>query len=123
MPKLRLKIIKQRAKNRPSDTSNSLRNSGRLIQEKFDTILDNDALPLVIAPVIFIALAGLEWWLWNLEISTPSPILLAIIAFGLGAYWSYKLLGYGKCADKQKDMQVTISQHPKLHAKNVSNIS
>ena len=123
MPKLRLKIIKQRAKNRPSHTDNSLRNSVRLIQEKFDTILDNDALPLVIAPVIFIVLAGLEWWLWNLEISTPSPVLLAIIAFGLGAYWSYKLLGYGKCADKQKGMQVTTSQHPKLHAKNVSNIS
>ena len=123
MHQLRIKITKQRAKIHSSHTSNFLRNSGRLIQEKFDTILDNDALPLVIAPVIFIVLAGLEWWLWNLEISTPSPVILATIAFGLGAYWSYKLLGYGKCAVKQKDMQVTTSQHPKLHAKNVSNIS
>lgn len=122
MPKLRLKIIKQRAKNHPSHTSKFLRNAGRLIQEKFDTILDSDVLPLVIAPVIFIILAGLEWWLWNLEISTPYPVLLATIAFGLGAYWSYKLLGYGKCVNKQKDMQATTSQHPKLHAKNVSNI-
>ncbi len=123
MLKLRLKFIKQRAKNHPSHTRNSLRNSGRLIQEKFDTILDNDALPLVIAPAIFIVLAGLEWWLWNLEISTPSPVLLATIAFGLGAYWSYKLLGYEKCVDKQKDIHVATSQHPKLHDKNVSNIS
>lgn len=123
MPKLRLKIIKPKAKSRPSHPSNFLRNSGRLIQEKFDTILDNDALPLVIAPVIFIVLAGLEWWLWNLEIFTPYPVLLATIAFSLGAYWSYKLLGYGKCVDKQKDMQATTSQHSKLHAKNVSNIS
>ena len=123
MLKLRLKIIKQKVKNPPSHTSNFLRHSGRLIQEKFDTILDNDALPLVIAPVIFIVLAGLEWWLWNLEISTPYPVLLATIAFGLGAYWSYKLLGYGKCVDKQKDIHATTSQHPKLHDKNVSNIS
>ncbi|WP_394809228.1 hypothetical protein [Nitrosomonas sp.] len=123
MPKLRLKITTQRAKNRSSRTTNFLHNSGRLIQEKFDTILDNDALPLVIAPVIFIVLAGLEWWLWNLEISTPYPVLLATIAFGLGAYWSYKLLGYGKCGDKQKDIQTTTSRYPKLHAKNVSDIS
>lgn len=123
MPKLRLKIIKQKAKNRPSHTNNFIRNSGRLIQEKFDIILDNDILPLVIAPVIFIILAGLEWWLWNLEISTPYPVLLATIAFGLGAYWSYKLLGYGECVNKQRDMQATTSQYPKLRAKNVSNIS
>lgn len=119
MPKLRLKITKQRAKNHPPHTSNFLRNSGRLIQEKVDTILDNDVLPLVIAPVIFIALAGLEWLLWNLEISTPSPVLLATIAFGFGAYCSYKLLGYRKSEDKQ----ASASQHPKLHAKKVSNIS
>ena len=123
MFKLRLKIIKQKVKSHPSHTSNFLRNSGRLIQEKFDTILDNDALPLVIAPVIFIVLAGLEWWLWNLEISSPSPVILATIAFGLGAYWSYKLLGYGKYVDKQKNIHATTNQNPKLHDKNVSNIS
>lgn len=119
MPTLRLKIVKQKTKNRPSHTSNFLRNIGRLIQKKLDTVLDNDALPLVIAPVIFIALASLEWWLWNLEISTPSPVLLATIAFSSGAYCSYKLFGYGKCEDKQ----ATTSQHSKLHAKEVSNIS
>jgi len=123
MPKLRLRIIKQRAKNRPSHTSYFFRNISRLIREKIDTILDNDALPLVIAPVIFIVLAGLEWWLWNLKISMPSPVLLATIAFCLGAYCSYKLLGYGKYDDKQRDLKETTSHHPELHPKKVSNIS
>lgn len=123
MPKLHLKIVKQRTKNRPSHTSNFLRNIGRLIQEKIDTIMDNDALPLVIAPVIFIVLASLEWWLWNLEVSTPSPVLLVTIAFGSGAYCSYKLFGYGKCENKQVDMQATTNQHSNLNAKKISNIS
>ncbi|MBL0010633.1 MAG: hypothetical protein IPP22_05755 [Nitrosomonas sp.] len=114
MPKLRFRITKPRAKSRPSHTNNFLRNIGRLVQEKFVTVLDNDALPLVIAPVIFIILAGLEWWLWNLEISAPSPVLIATVAFGLGAYCSYRLLGYGKYENKQGDRKATSSQHSKL---------
>jgi hypothetical protein len=115
MPKLRLKITKQRANKHSSQTYNFLNDTNRFTQEKFHKILDNDVLPLIIAPSIFIIFAGLEWWRWYLEIPTPIPLLLTIIALSLGVYCSYKLLGHKKNGDRQKDLRTTINQHPELH--------
>ena len=78
-------------------------------------MLDNDVLPLIIAPSIFLIFAGLEWWRWYLEIPTPIPLLLTIIALGLGVYCSYKLLEHKKNGSRQKDLRTSINRHPELH--------
>lgn len=123
MPKLRLKIVKQRAKNRPSHARNLLHSAGRLIQEKINMILDSDVLPLIIAPSIFMIFAGLEWWRWYLEIPSPSPIFLTVIAIGLGLYCSYKLMGYKKHEDERKTPQTPADPHSELRQEKISNIS
>ncbi|MBL8499003.1 MAG: hypothetical protein LZF64_05300 [Nitrosomonas sp.] len=115
MPKLRLKIIKQKVKKQPLQSRNLLKNINCFALEKINKILDNDVLPLIIAPSIFMIFAGLEWWRWYLEIPTPIPLLLTIFALGLGIYCSYKLLGHRKNENKQQDLPSTIDQHPELH--------
>ena len=86
-------------------------------------ILDNDVLPLIIAPSIFMAFTGLEWWRWYLEIPSPSPIFLTVIAIGLGLYCSYKLMGYKKHNDEWKTLQTPANRHSELRQENISNIS
>ena len=115
MPKLRLKIIKQKPQKSPTQTYNFLKDIRGFTQEKINQILDNDILPLIIAPSIFIIFAGLEWWRWYLEIPTPIPLLLTVTALGLGAYCAYKLFGHKKREDLQKDLQTTLNRRPELH--------
>ena len=115
MPKLRLTVIKPRTKKHSSQTDNLLNIASRFTQEKINKLLDNDVLPLIIAPSIFVIFAGMEWWRWYLEIPTPIPLLLTIIALGLGVYCSYKLLGHKRNESKQKDLRTSINQHPELH--------
>ncbi|MDE2389314.1 MAG: hypothetical protein KGN35_09595 [Betaproteobacteria bacterium] len=115
MPILRLKIIKQKTQKYPTQTHSFLKDIHGFTQEKINKILDNDVLPLIIAPTIFIIFAGLEWWRWYLEIPTPIPLLLTIIAVGLGAYCFYKLLGYKKRGNLQKNLQTALNRHPELH--------
>lgn len=115
MPKLRLTIIKPRTKKHSSQTDNLLNIASRFVPEKIHKMLDNDVLPLIIAPSIFLIFAGLEWWRWYLEIPTPIPLLLTIIALGVGVYCSYKLLGHKKNESRQKDLRTSINQHPELH--------
>ncbi|MXS83051.1 hypothetical protein ABD07_08045 [Nitrosomonas oligotropha] len=115
MPKLRLKIIKQKVEKQSSQSRNLLKNINCFVSEKINKLLDNDVLPLIIAPSIFLIFAGLEWWRWYLEIPTPIPLLLTIIALGLGVYCSYKLLGHKRNESKQKDLRAGINQHPELH--------
>lgn len=115
MPKLRLKIIKQKPQKSPTQIYNFLKDIRGFTQEKINQILDNDVLPLIIAPSIFIIFAGLEWWRWYLEIPTPIPLLLTIIALGLGAYCFHKLFGHKKHENRQKDFQTHINRHPELH--------
>lgn len=115
MPKLRLRITKQRTQKTPLQKYSLLKEICAFAQEKINRILDNDVLPLIIAPSIFIIFAGLEWWRWYLEIPTPIPLLLTAIALGLGAYCFYKLLGYRRKEDLQKDLQSVLNRHPELH--------
>jgi hypothetical protein len=115
MPKLRLKIIKQKMEKQSPQSGNLLRNINCFALEKINKILDNDVLPLIIAPSIFLIFAGLEWWRWYLEIPTPIPLLLTIIALSVGVYCSYKLLGHKKNESRQKDLRTSINQHPELH--------
>lgn len=115
MPKLRLKIIKQKTEKQSLQSRNLLRNINCFALEKINKILDNDVLPLIIAPSIFLIFAGLEWWRWYLEIPTPIPLLLTIIALSVGVYCSYKLLGHKKNESRQKDLRTSINQHPELH--------
>lgn len=115
MPKLRLKITKQKMQKYPTQTHRFLKDIREFTQEKINQILDNDVLPLIIAPSIFIIFAGLEWWRWYLEIPTPIPLLLTIIALGLGTYCFYKLFGHKKREELQKDLQATLNRHPELH--------
>ncbi len=96
-------------------SGNLLRNINCFALEKINKILDNDVLPLIIAPSIFLIFAGLEWWRWYLEIPTPIPLLLTIIALSVGVYCSYKLLGHKKNESRQKDLRTSINQHPELH--------
>ena len=115
MPKLRLKIIKQKVGKQSLQSRNLFKNINCFVLEKIHKMLDNDVLPLIIAPSIFLIFAGLEWWRWYLEIPTPIPLLLTIIALGLGVYCSYKLLGHKKNESRQKDLRTSINQHPELH--------
>ena len=115
MPKLRLKIVKQKMQKYPTQTHGLLKDMHGFAQEKINQILDNDVLPLIIAPSIFIVFAGLKWWRWYLEIPTPIPLLLTVIALFLGAYCFYKLFGHKKKEDLQKNLQATLNRHPELH--------
>jgi hypothetical protein len=100
MPKLHIKITK-RKKNYPLQTNHHLRNPGSFIHEKIQKILDNDALPLIITPPIFVAFVSLEWWHWYQKMPTPSPILLTLIALGLSVYCFYKFIAYKKRSKKR----------------------
>ncbi len=115
MPKLHLKVIKPKTKMYSPKTDSFLNNASRFVQEKIHRMLDNDVLPLIIAPSIFLIFAGLEWWRWYLEIPTPIPLLLTIIALSLGVYCSHKLLGYKRNENRQKNLRTSINQHPELH--------
>ncbi len=115
MPKLHFKIIKQKTQKYPTQTYSLLKDIRGFTQERINKILDNDVLPLIIAPTIFIIFAGLEWWRWYLEIPTPVPLLLTIIALGLGAYCFYKLFGHKKRENQPKDLRATLNRHPELH--------
>jgi hypothetical protein len=115
MPKLRLKITRQRTQETPMQSHSLIKEICEFAQEKINRILDNDVLPLIIAPSIFIIFAGLEWWRWYLEIPTPIPLLLTVIALGLGAYCFYKLFGHKRKEDLQKNLQAALNRHPELH--------
>ena len=96
-------------------TDSFLNNASRFVQERIHKMLDNDVLPLIIAPSIFVIFAGLEWWRWYLEIPTPIPLLLTAIALGLGAYCFYKLFGHKKREDLQRNLQAALNRHSELH--------
>ena len=95
MPKLHIKITK-RKKNDPPQLDHYFRDIAQFIQRKAKNILDNDALPLILTPPIFIAFVSMEWWHWYQNMLTPSPILLTIIALGLSVYCFYKFTAYKK---------------------------
>ena len=114
MPKLRFKIIKQKTKNYRSHTHNFLQNIGFTLREKFYSIMDNDVLPLIVAPAIFIIFVGLEWWQWYREMPTPSPILLTVIGLGVGVYCFYKLAENKKYENTHITGTSDIDRHPEL---------
>lgn len=115
MPKLRLKIIKPRSKKYTTQENNFFINYRRYINQKINKLIDSDVLPLIIAPAIFILITALEWWYWYLEIPTPSPILLTVIALLIGAYCAYKLFWQRKNTDQAGQLHPTIDQHTRLH--------
>ncbi|MBX3616689.1 hypothetical protein [Nitrosomonas sp.] len=115
MPKLRLKIITPRSKKYTAQTNNFLPNCKRYIQQKINKLIDSDALPLIIAPSIFILITALEWWYWYLEIPTPSPVFLTVIALFIGAYCVYKLFWQRKNTDQSGQPHSTINQRTRLH--------
>jgi hypothetical protein len=115
MQRLRFRIIKKRKNNYQLFTNNVSQKINRYMREKIYAILDNGALPLVIAPAIFILFVGLEWWHWYIELPTPSPILLTIIAMGVGIYCFFKLSGHKKFYDRQMAARPSPDHHPELH--------
>jgi RsiW-degrading membrane proteinase PrsW (M82 family) len=115
MPKLRLKIIKSRPQKHPTRANNFFIKCRQYIHQKLNKLIDSDILPLIIAPSIFILLTALEWWYWYLEIPTPSPILLTIIAFFIGAFCAYKLFWQKKNTNDPHQLHPTIERHTRLH--------
>ncbi len=115
MQRLRFRIIKKRTNSYQSITSNLYQKLNQYIRERIHMILDNDILPLVIAPAIFMIFVGLEWWHWYIELPTPSPVFSTITAFGLVAYCFYKFFGHKKYESKQNVIRPGIDRHPELH--------
>jgi len=74
---------------------NPLRNPGQTLDEEISKTIGDDAAPYILAPVVSIAFAGLEWWRWHME-TPPSPIILTLVACVITAVSIYKLLGYRK---------------------------
>ncbi|MBY0499653.1 MAG: hypothetical protein K2P74_08635 [Nitrosomonas sp.] len=117
MNKYQLKNINSRVRKKYSRIRGLFNILCRSIREKINKGMDNDILPLVIAPLIFISFAALEWWSWYLDVSIPSPILIIIVATGLGALcYIYELLERKETADKKERIGVTADhKHPELH--------
>ncbi len=115
MQRLRFRIIKKRTNDYQSFTNNLSQKVSRYLREKIYAVLDSDVLPLVIAPTIFILFVGLEWWHWYIELPTPSPILLTVIALGLGIYCFFKLFGHKKIDHRQMTIRSNADHHPELH--------
>lgn len=99
MQKLRLRIIQKKSHTYQPDTSNTNTTEKSVwhVRKRIYSLLDNDVLPLAIAPVIFLMLTGLEWWRWhNSGMQPPSPVLLTIVALAMGIYCAYRLSGHKK---------------------------
>lgn len=93
MQKLRLRIIKKKS---PAISNTNTPEKSVHVRKRIYSLLDSDALPLIIAPAIFLMLTGLEWWRWhNSGMQPPSPIPLTIVAT-LGIYCFYRLSGHKK---------------------------
>tara|TARA_R110002073_G_C9392068_1_gene573820 strand:+ start:145 stop:951 length:807 start_codon:yes stop_codon:yes gene_type:complete len=93
MPTLRLKITKSKERKRAPLISNPMRKPGQSLDEEIDKVLNQDAFPYMLVPLIFIAWVSLQWWNWHHEVYS-SPILSSLIILGLIAYCLYKLIGY-----------------------------
>lgn len=92
--KLRIKITRLKENNYSSKTNSYLHKARLYMLERVKKILDTDALPLIMMPIILIAFTCLEWWHWYQEMLTPSPILLSLIAIGLSVFCYYKLTAH-----------------------------
>ncbi len=117
MNKYQLKNIKLRVSKKYFRISSLFNILCQGIREKINKGVDNDILPLIIAPLIFISFAGLEWWSWYLEVSIPSPILLIIVVTGLGILcYINELLDRRESVDRKERVGVTTDhKHPELH--------
>ncbi|MER2512978.1 MAG: hypothetical protein ABTQ25_11295 [Nitrosomonas ureae] len=117
MKKYQLKNIKPRVRKKYSRIRSLFNILCQSIREKINKGMDNDILPLIIAPLIFISFAGLEWCSWYLDVPVPSPILLIIVITGLGALcYIYELLERKEPTNKKERVGVTTDhKHPKLH--------
>lgn len=78
-------------------------------------MMDNDVVPLVIAPIIFILFAGLEWWHWYLGLQTPYPALITITALALAIFCFYKRRDRKMYEDEQIDASRGVDRHIELH--------
>lgn len=68
-----------------------LRQPGQSVQEEIDNIIDDKLLLYVLAPVMLIVFAFMEWIKWFFH-SPPSPYLISITAIGATIYYSLKIV-------------------------------
>ena len=82
-------------KKRSPLKSSPLRNPGQSLDEEISGIIDEAIGSYVVLPVIFIVIAGLEWWRWYTEM-TPNPIFWSIVAIGITIFSLIRLGSYRK---------------------------
>ncbi len=110
MQKLRIRIVKERT-NTDRSIADKTQKIGRYFGKSIYSILGSDALPLIVAPAIFVIFAGLGWWLWYTELPMPSAILPTIAVLGLTAYCFYSLFGrYKKHETKQNAIRLSTER-------------
>lgn len=112
MQKLRIRIVKERT-NTDRSITDKTQKIGRYFGKSIYPILGSDALPLIVAPAIFMTFVGLGWWFWYVALPMPSAILPSIAVLGLTAYCFYNL-GYKKHENKHKTINSNINRHPEL---------
>jgi hypothetical protein len=117
MNKYQLKNIKPRARKKYFRIRSLFYILCQSIREKINKGMDNDILPLIIAPLIFISFAGLEWCNWYLDVSVPSSILIIIVITGLGALcYIHELLERKEPTSKKERVGVTTDhKRPELY--------
>lgn len=115
MTRLRFKIIKQKNVCHPLKSDSFFQNKGRRIHKNIKRTLNNDTIPLIITPFIFVAFVGLQWWHWYIKLPTPSPVLLSVTALGLSIYCLYKFAARKKRTVKQESIFKVINEQPILN--------
>lgn len=116
MQKLRIRIVKERT-NTDRSITDKTQKIDRYFGKSVYSILGSDALPLIVAPAIFVIFAGLGWWFWYVALPTPSAILPAIAVLGLTTYCFYSLFGRHK---KHETKQNAIRPYPERARKHSS---
>ncbi len=105
---LRFKIIrlKKRAPGQQREVSDSLQPSA--FKRDMDLLLNSDAIPYVVAPILFLLWVGLQWWHWHQQTLT-SPLPLTLLALGLMIYCFHKLSTVKK--RRQDEKTANINQY------------
>lgn len=74
---------------------NPLHNPGETLDREIETLINDEALKYIIAPVFIGVLAMLEWWRWFME-QPPTPILYSIMFVIVLAYSLSKVFAIKK---------------------------
>lgn len=68
-----------------------LRNAGQSLDEEISRLVDEDAMPYVVASLFLILITAFEWFRWYLQLP-PSPLGLTILAILFAGFTTFKVI-------------------------------